>query len=728
MLAISVAACGRQSAHAPLPAPAAPPMIARADLFGEPVRQSAQLSPRGDRVAFIAPRDGTNNLWVLSVDALDQAQPVTDDQGSGIRTYWWAQDNATLLYLQDNAGDENFRLYAAPVAGGDVRALTPEGTRADVLGLSASDPNGVIVTLNQRDPAWPDVYRIDITTGARTLIQRNGNTATVRGFSSFVVDRANHLRLGLKTLQDGGQQVFSRSAEGRWSSLFTIPFADTISSRPLAFESSGQSFLMLDSTDKDRASLVRVDAATGVKAVVGESARADVVDVWLNPGTNAPEAYAANYLRRDWRALDPDAQADLDYLDAQLAGDFTVVSRSNDDGRWIVVEDSPTTPTRSYLYDRTDRAHRRLTLLFRQRPALEQAPLQRTTPIEIQARDGLTLVSYLTLPIGSDSNDDGRPDHPAPLVITPHADAWGRAAFGFDPFAQWLANRGYAVLSVNARGSTGFGKAFLNAGNREWGGRMQEDLLDALQWAVTNGVAQRDHVAIVGAGYGGFAALTGLASTPDQFRCGVSFGGPANLASMLESLPAYWTASRDQLYLRIGDPRTPEGRQALRDHSPLTRAGQITRPLLLALGARDPHTPRADIDQVAGALRGRQAGFVYLVYPEEGHELLRPQNRLSFYAVMEQFLGSCLGGRIEPVGAAFDGANLQAFDGAASVPGLSAFARRTPAAAPASDQTPSAPTEGAGGPDTEATPPADATPAPAATIVAPTSSSLTPTP
>jgi dipeptidyl aminopeptidase/acylaminoacyl peptidase len=459
--------------------------------------------------------------------------------------------------------------------------------------------------------------------------------------------------------------------------------------------------------------------------VVGESARADVVDVWLNPATNAPEAYAANYLRRDWRALDPDAQADLDYLDAQLTGDFTVVSRSNDDARWIVVEDSPTTPTRSYLYDRTDREHRRLTLLFRQRPALESAPLQPMTPVEIEARDGLTLVSYLTLPIGSDANGDGRPDHPTPLVIAPHSEAWGRAAFGFDPFAQWLANRGYAVLSVNSRGSTGFGKAFLNAGNREWGGRMQEDLLDALAWAVTNGVAQRDRVALVGAGYGGFAALTGLASTPDQFRCGVSFAGPASLASMLESTPAYYTSYRDQLYLRIGDPRTPEGRQALRDHSPLTRAGQITRPLLLAIGAHDPRTPRGDIDQVAQILRGRLPSLVYLVYPEEGHELVRPQNRLSFFAVMEHFLGSCLGGRIEPVGTAFDGANLQAFDGASTVPGLSAFVRRAPAPPAAA---PVEPTEGAGGPETEAAPPENATPSAAVAAPPPSPQPLQPTP
>jgi dipeptidyl aminopeptidase/acylaminoacyl peptidase len=272
------------------------------------------------------------------------------------------------------------------------------------------------------------------------------------------------------------------------------------------------------------------------------------------------------------------------------------------------------------------------------------------------------------------------------------------------------------VLSVNSRGSAGFGKAFLNAGNREWGGRMQDDLLDAVQWAVENGVAQPDRVAIVGSGYGGYAALAGLAFTPQQFRCGVSFAGPASLISMLDAVPQYWSANRDRLYLRIGDPRTAEGRQALREHSPLTRVGQIARPLLIAQGARDPRTPRADAEQVAQNLRGRRASLVYLVYPDEGHELARPQNRLSFFAVMEHFLGQCLGGRIEPAGAAFEGASLQAFDGAASVPGLSAFARRPaapPPAAPDGDEAPTAPTEGAGGPDAVALPPEDASPPPA---------------
>jgi len=685
-LLAGVAGCGRAPEGAPAAEAASPPTIARADLFGEPARQGGQISPRGDRVAFLAQRDGVTNLWVLSVEALDEARPVTDDRGRGVRHFAWAADNTTLLYLQDDRGDENWRLFAVDSAGGEPRALTPAGVRAQILGVSLSDPTGVLVTLNQRDAPYPDVFRYDITTGERALVQRNANTPAVRGFTRFVVDSENRIRVGVKAQADGGAEILARSLEGEWRSLFVVPPEDALASTPLAVEADGRTFLMLDSTGRDRANLVRVDMETGAKTVLGESARADVSDVWLDPATNAPEAFAAEYLRREWRALDPDAQADLEFLGRQLSADFSVISRSRDDARWIVLEQGPTTPPRSYLYERGDRANRRLALLFRQRPALETAPLQPMAPVEIEARDGLTLVSYLTLPIGSDENGDGRPDAPAPLVIAPHDGPWARDSYGFNPLHQWLANRGYAVMSVNYRGSTGFGRAFLNAGNRQWGSRMQEDLIDAVQWAIANGVAAPDQVAILGAGYGGYAALASLVFTPDQFRCAAAFGAPANLAAMIETTPAYAAAIRDMLYLRVGDPRTAEGRQMLRERSPLTRASQIRQPLLISVGARSPRASRAEMDQMAFAARARRAGLTYLVFPEEGAELVTPQNRLAYLAVLEHFLGDCLGGRAEPVGAAFEGARMYAYDGAASVPGLSAFARRlgAPAVAPVS--------------------------------------------
>ncbi len=695
-LALAVGACGPDSARAPVPPVGQPPQIARADLFGDPVRHGGQLSPRGDRVAFLAPRDGVQNLWVLSVDAMDEARPVTDDRLRGIRSFAWALDNSTLLYLQDDQGDENARLYAVDVARGLPRALTPAGARAEILGMSENDPAAVVVSLNERDRNWPDVFRIDVVSGARTLLQRNpGN------ISSYVVDRGNRVRLALRPAADGGADVLVRSDEGRWRVLLNIPFEDMRAAQILGFTADGGSFLMFDSTGRENYSaLVRVDAESGLKTPMGENGNADVVDVWLDPATNMPVAFATEYLRREWRGLDQEAQADLDFLDRQLTGDFTVASRSADNARWIVVESGPTTAARSYLYDRADRAGRRLTSLFRHRPALDNAPLQPMIPIEIEAGDGLALVSLLTLPIGSDADGDARPETPVPLVILPHDGPWSRDVYGFNATHQWLANRGYAVLSVNMRGSAGFGKSFLNAGNREWGGRMREDLADAARWASANAIAQTDRIAIVGAGFGGYAALSALAFDPQLYRCGASYNGPGNLFALLDTSPA---STRNELYQRIGDARTGAGRDILRQHSPLFHASQIRGPLLLAVGPREARGLRGEADQIAQTLRARRGALTYLVFPDEGRELVRQANRLSYLAVLEHFLGDCLGGRVEPVGAAFQGASINVFDGAASAPGLSAFARRPAAPPPAP-----AASDGAGGPEEEVEAPADA--------------------
>lgn len=674
-LVLAVAACGER-ARAPVPVPQAPDLITRAALFGEPARHGGQLSPRGDRVAFLAPRDGVTNLWVLSVDAMDEARPVTDERERGITNFRWAADGATLLYLRDDNGDENARLYAVDAAGGPARALTPVGARAEIIGLSDADPGVVIVSLNDRDRGWPDVMRVDIASGTRTTLLRNDGS---RGYSSVLVGRDNAVRVGMKTRADGGADVVAFESRGRTRTLFEIPFEDAMSSRLIGLEADGAHFLMLDSTlgppdtpARDRTALVRVDVASGQRAVLGEGERADVVDVWIDPATGAAEAFATEYLRREWRALNADSQADIEFLDRSLTGDFSVVSRSADDTRWIVVEESPTTPRRSYLFDRAGPAGRRLTSLFSHRPELQQAALQPMTPVEITARDGTTLVSYLTLPGGSDANGDARPEQALPLVLLAHDGPWMRDSYGFDAMHQWLANRGYAVLSVNFRGSAGFGKAFLNAGNGEWGGRIQEDLADAAQWAVAQHIAEEDRVAIVGSGFGGYSVLSGLAFTPDIYRCGASFAAPSNLFAMLDLTPSW---ERDQFYRRVADARTEAGRQLLRVRSPAFHAGRIRSPLLLAYGARDPGLTRGETDQVAQAVRLRGI-LTYLTFPEEGRQLVRPQNRLSYLAVLEHFLGDCLGGRVEPVGAAFEGAAINVYDGAVNVPGLSAFSRR----------------------------------------------------
>jgi dipeptidyl aminopeptidase/acylaminoacyl peptidase len=683
VLGCLMASCGREKARAPVPPVAQAPLIPRVALFGNPERAQARISPKGDVISFLAPLDGYLNVFVMPVDGdLAAARPVTRDTARGIRKHFWAEDGAHILYLQDAAGDENWRLHSVDVATGEDKDLTPfPGVQAMVVGTSRVEPDWVLVGLNDRDARWHDLYKINVKTGQRALVQRN-----TEKFSSFIADRDNIVRLALRNMPDGSVEVHAFLLQGGWKKMFDIPFEDSLTTYPIAFAGDGMRFLMMDSMGRDKAALVSVDAITGDKTVLGENRRADVSDVWIDPVSFEAEAYASEYLTTEWTGIDDVARADIAYLDEQLKGQPTVVSRSADDSRWIVVEDGPTTPVRVYRYDRA--GQRALKPLFDQRPALADAPLQPMIPVEIASSDGQTLVSYLTLPPGSDANGDGAPERPVPLVLNVHGGPWARDSFGFDPEHQWFANRNYAVLSVNFRGSTGFGKAFVNLGNKEWGGAMQRDLTDAVNWAIQRGITTADRVAIYGASYGGYATLVGLTSTPEQYACGVSIVGPSNLRTLFEAIPPYWESLRNEFYLRVGDPTKPDGLALLQDRSPLTRAGAIRRPLLIAQGANDPRVKQAESEQIVAAMRARQAPVTYVLYPDEGHGFARPQNRISFYAIAEGFLQQCLSGRVEPIGRDFEGSSLEVRHGADRVPGLAEAVAAIPRSPPIPAATP----------------------------------------
>jgi dipeptidyl aminopeptidase/acylaminoacyl peptidase len=386
----------------------------------------------------------------------------------------------------------------------------------------------------------------------------------------------------------------------------------------------------------------------------------------LHPTEKYVQAVAFNYERLHWKVLDPSVAADFDILRRQEDGDMTVVSRTQDDGTWIVVYSLDDGPLRYYFYDRSQRM---ATFLFTDKENLKNKPLAKMHPVVIKARDGLDLVSYYTLPKGSDSGD-GRPDRSLPMVLYVHGGPWGRDYWGFDPIHQWLANRGYAVLSVNFRGSTGFGKNFINAGNMEWGRRMHDDLVDAVKWAVSSGIADPAKIAIMGGSYGGYATLAGLTLTPQLFACGVDIVGPSNLITLLETIPPYWKPAIEQFTTRVGDFRTEEGRALLRERSPLTYADRIVRPLLIGQGANDPRVKQNESDQIVKAMQEKGLPVTYVLYPDEGHGFARPENRLSFYAVAEAFLAEHLGGGFEPIGQDFRGASLCVPEGAREVPGL----------------------------------------------------------
>ena len=366
-----------------------------------------------------------------------------------------------------------------------------------------------------------------------------------------------------------------------------------------------------------------------------------------NPKTGRVEAYSATYLTPEWIAVDPAVADDLAFLHDQLDGTVTVTSRTDADDKWTISNDPVIGPPVAWLYDR---GGRQLTRLYDTRPELAGAPLVPMHPVEITARDGLVLPSYLTLPHGTAPAGTARPDHALPMVLLVHGGPWARDNFAFNAYNQWLANRGYAVLSVNFRGSTGFGKAFISAADLQWGAAMHDDLVDAVRWAVDEGIAQPEKIAIMGGSYGGYATLVGLTFTPELFACGVDIVGPSNLETLLETIPPYWEAAREQFHQRMGDPRHAEGLQMLKDRSPLYKADRIIRPLLIGQGANDPRVNQAESDQIVGAMRAKGIPVTYVLFPDEGHGFARPENNIAFNAIAEDFLATCLGGRAEPAG------------------------------------------------------------------------------
>jgi len=636
-------------------------LIPRAVLFDNPTRSSGQISPDGRWLAYVAPVDGVLNVHIAPADAPDQVRVVTRDRVRGVRAFWFAFDGRHLLYPQDEGGDENFRLHAVDLETGSERVLTPAGARAGIAQWTPKHPGRIAVILNDRDPRFFDPVLVDLDSGESRRLLENDR------FGGFVLDDDFNVRFATQPTPDGGNIVYRRDGDN-WEPWLTVSQADALTTTPVGLTRDGSLLYLIDSRDRDTAALVAVDLATGGTTVLHQDPRADVDDALVDPRTGRVQAVAVNYLRSEWTVLDPAIAGDLDYLQGLGEGEIMIASRTLDDTRWIVAQ---TTAQHGTRYWRYDRANRKAELWFHTRPELEA---YRTAPmhaLEIPARDGLTLVSYLTLPVDSDPDGDGVPESPLPMVLLVHGGPWARDVYGFNSMHQWLANRGYAVLSVNFRGSTGFGKSFTNAGDLQWGRAMHDDLLDGVRWAVQRGIARTDQVAIAGVSYGGYATLAGLAFTPEEFACGVDIVGPSNLITLLESIPPYWGPIRSMFVTRMGNPDTEEGRALLRERSPLTQAHNIRRPLLIGQGANDPRVKQAESDQIVQAMQQHGIPVTYVLYPDEGHGFQRPPNRLSFNAVMEAFLGRCLGGRIEAIGDAFEGSTITVPHGAGFLPGLS---------------------------------------------------------
>ncbi len=606
------------------------------------------------------------NVWVARFDQLDSPMAITNDRTTGISEYFWAYDNDHILYLQDVNGNEDDHLYAVHREGGEARDLTPlDGIKAQLIAVSPDFPQEVLVGINDRDQHYfHDVYRVNIRSGETQLLVQND------GFAGFVADHRYNVRLALAITPNSTMEIYRAddSAEQGWTPLMTIESEDLLTTGPAGFDDSGQVLFMLDSRGRDTTAFKTLDLVTGDLKVVFASDHADVSEMLRHPTRHTVQAVGYNYDRPNWHILDESIRGDFEFLAQLDRGDFSVSSRTLDDQTWIVFYDADNAPIKYYRYDRGDKT---ATFLFSNRPELSALPLATMQPVVIRSRDGLELVSYLSLPNGAGQAGTSRPGQPLPMVLLVHGGPWAHDEWGFDPLHQLLANRGYAVLSVNYRGSTGFGKRFINAANREWAEKMHDDLVDAVRWAVEQGIAIREKIAIMGGSYGGYAALVGLTFTPELFACGVDLVGPSSLISLMENPPPYWMPLMPLMKERMGDWTTDEGRKFLQSRSPLFRVEQIKRPLLIGQGAQDPRVKQAESDQIVDAMKAKQIPVTYMLYPEEGHGFDRPENNLSFFAVTEHFLAKHLGGQTESVGNAFAGSNVQVPAGAEQIPGLS---------------------------------------------------------
>jgi dipeptidyl aminopeptidase/acylaminoacyl peptidase len=615
-------------------------LIPRTVLFGNPERTSPRLSPDGTRLAWIAPRDGVLNVWVAPLraepgddDTVDwsSAQVVTDDRDRGIRFFSWAHDARHLLYIQDTGGDENWRVHDVNLETGQRRDLTPfADVAAQIVATSKRLPTEILVGLNRDNPQLHDVYRLDLLTGELALVEKNP------GFAGYEADEDLVIRAAYAPLPDGSMNLMVRDrAEAEWRPLMSFPADDVTSSNVVSFSEDGQSLLVVTPVDANTARLIRADVTTGAIEVLAEDPEADVGGVVLHPDTLEPQIVLVEKDREEFIVLDPAIEADLKAVRALHPGDPSISGREHANSPWLATFTNDAGPVAYYVYDPVVHAGR---FLFDSRPELNRYQLAAMEPFSFTSRDGLTIHAYATFPPGADRAN-------LPAVIDVHGGPQVRDGWGWNPEAQWLANRGYLCVQVNYRGSTGYGKDFVNAGDREWGAKMHDDLIDAVDHIVGQGWADRSKVAIYGGSYGGYAALVGAAFTPDVFCCAVDIVGPSNLKTLLETIPPYWAPMIAQLYKRVGNPETDA--EFLWSRSPLSRAGDIRIPLLIAQGANDPRVKQAESEQIVAALQDAGIDYEYMLFPDEGHGFAKPENRLKFYAAAERFLARYLGGRFE---------------------------------------------------------------------------------
>lgn len=627
----SLLACGGLLLTSALHSAPEPAIIPLETLFGNPVKTNPSLSPDGRRLAYLAPVHNVLNVWVKTIGKEDD-RVITHDTGRGIRRYFWAEDNQHVLYLQDKEGDENWLLFGVHLSSGTIKAYTPfEKVQVHIVEVNKNYPQELLISMNKENEKVHDVYHLNIASGELKLIVKNpGN------ISSWLSDAQLRVRAATVETDDGGSELLVRDTEQTpWKKILVWSQEDSLTSRVVSFNKEGTELYLVNSQNANTSRLVRLDLRSLKQKPIAADPLYDVSEVVIHPDTYHVQAVAFTKERHVWKVIDKGIQADYKKITKLQRGDFSIISRSNDDAQWVIAFVVDNGPAAFYLYDRKKK---RASLLFYSKPALKEYDLCTMEPIMFRSRDGLTIHGYITFPAGSARQR-------LPMVVNVHGGPWSRDTWGYDPEAQWLANRGNICLQVNFRGSSGYGKDFLNAGDKEWGGKMHDDIVDAVDWAVKKGYADPKRIAIYGGSYGGYAALVGATFTPDLFRCAVDVVGPSNLITFIHSIPPYWSTFLASLYKRVGNPQTEE--EFLKSRSPLFKVSNIKIPMLIAQGANDPRVKQAESEQIVAELKRKGIDYEYLLFPDEGHGFAKPENRIRFYKAAERFLSKQLSGRVQ---------------------------------------------------------------------------------
>jgi dipeptidyl aminopeptidase/acylaminoacyl peptidase len=575
-------------------------------LFGNPEKLSPKIAPDATKIAYIAPYNNVLNLWVAPLDAVDKAQNLTSDTNQGITSYGWARDGKSILYAQDSDGDENYHIYQVNLQTKEIKDLTPfPGIKA---GIITARKEKLYLSLNKDNPKFHDLYVLDINTGTLTLVEKNPGDVTI-----WILDPACNLRAKETATPEGGAELWVRdTATAPWKKAITWDLEQAGSSSIIGFNPDGTALYITDARDTNTNQLIEYNYKTGQTKLIYQDPCYDSAGGWYNQETGILHSVRINRAKAESIPLDRETQELFDNMARTIRGELQIVSCSDDEQTCIVAAKNDTDPLSYYLVTKKPYTCK---FLWTTRPALKNYQLAPMETFTLTARDGLKLEGYVTYPVGLKRKD-------LPMVLNVHGGPWTRDSWGYNPEAQWLGNRGYMCVQVNFRGSTGYGKEFLNAGNREWGNKMHHDLIDTVNYFIKNGQADPKRIAIYGASYGGYAALCGAAFTPDVFCCAVDIVGPSNLITLLNSIPPYWTLALLRAYKQIGNPETEA--DFLKSCSPLFSAPKITKPLLIAQGANDPRVKQAEAEQIVEALKRHNVPHEYMLFPDEGHGFTKP--------------------------------------------------------------------------------------------------------